>query len=70
MSLANLLPPLNKSWADEVNDEFEEQSPSDNFSTSHNVDISRLSHESNSEEAETVPPDFFKYAVRMIPNML
>ncbi|THV51553.1 hypothetical protein BGAL_0107g00260 [Botrytis galanthina] len=41
MSLANLLPPMTKSWADEANDEFEEQCI-DAQPTRHFVDTSKF----------------------------
>ncbi|KAI9647344.1 hypothetical protein NHQ30_003729 [Ciborinia camelliae] len=61
MSLANLLPPLTKSWADEVNDYFEEQFLDNIASSSYAVDVSKLYHDSEIEEAEIVPPDFTDY---------
>ncbi|KAF7868443.1 hypothetical protein EAF04_004975 [Stromatinia cepivora] len=61
MSLAKLLPPLTKSWADEVNDDFEDQFSSDIVSTSYDVDTSGLDHDREMEDAETVPPDFTDY---------
>ncbi|KAJ8070891.1 hypothetical protein OCU04_001250 [Sclerotinia nivalis] len=61
MSLASLLPPLTKSWADEVNDDFEEQFSNDVISTSYAVDTSRLDHDREMEDAESVPPDFTDY---------
>ncbi|KAF7927864.1 hypothetical protein BELL_0177g00070 [Botrytis elliptica] len=44
MSLANLLPPMTKSWADEANDEFEEQCI-DAPPTRHFVDTSKFDSE-------------------------
>ncbi|APA06103.1 predicted protein [Sclerotinia sclerotiorum 1980 UF-70] len=61
MSLANLLPPMTKSWADEVNDDFEEQFFRDIISTSYAVDTSRLDHDIEMEDVETLPPDFTDY---------
>ncbi|ESZ90380.1 hypothetical protein SBOR_9237 [Sclerotinia borealis F-4128] len=68
MSLANLLPPLTKSWADEVNDDLEERSLEVNFTTSYYMNTSRLDHYSEIEEAETLPPDFTDYEALGLPD--
>ncbi|CCD53155.1 hypothetical protein BofuT4_P121740.1 [Botrytis cinerea T4] len=48
--LANLLPPMTKSWADEANDEFEEQSI-DDLATIHFVDTSKFDRDTVMGEA-------------------
>lgn len=72
MSLANLLPPLTKSWADEVNDEVEQQlleTALSTISTSYPIDTSRLDHKLNMEDLEVLPPDFIDYEVRKTFSM-
>lgn len=62
--LANLLPPMTKSWADEANDEFEEQSI-DDLATIHFVDTSKFDRDTVMGEAY----DFRDYEVRMIHKL-
>lgn len=68
MSLAKLLSPLTRSWAEEVNGDFEEQFLGDVSCTGYPIYASKLDH-SPEIEAETLPPDFTDYEVRMTPNM-
>ncbi|QSZ33957.1 hypothetical protein DSL72_005537 [Monilinia vaccinii-corymbosi] len=61
MSLATLLPPLTKSWADEVNDELEEQLLHDFLCRGYPIETSRLDQKPHMEEAGILPPDFTDY---------
>ncbi|KAB8303558.1 hypothetical protein EYC80_004963 [Monilinia laxa] len=61
MSLASLLPPLTKSWADEVNDGFEQQLLETALSTSYPTDTSRLDQKQKMEDPAELPPDFIDY---------
>lgn len=64
LTLANLLPAMTKSWADEANDEFEEESI-DALTTIHLVDTSKFDRDTVMGEAY----DFRDYEVRMIHKL-
>lgn len=68
MSLANLLPPLSKSWADEVNDEFDEIFLDQ---SSYNYVLHtprRVAYDSDDEDNTMIPPDFIEYEVSLPLN--